>query len=106
MEQTRIHAALKGERGREAVDVPALEQLLVRFSQLVAEQPRIKEIDINPLVVSPSQMIALDARIILHEATLPDGQLPRLAIRPYPFQYVTPATLKDGTKITIRPIRP
>jgi len=105
MEQTKIYAALRGVRGKAAVDLPALEQLLVRFSQLVAEQPRIKEIDVNPLIVSDKQMIALDARIMLHESSLPDRQLPKLAIRPYPFQYVTPATLKDGTKITIRPIR-
>jgi acetyltransferase len=105
MEQTKIHAALKGIRGRASVDLPALEQILVRFSQLVAEQPRIKEIDINPLLASDKRVIALDARVILHDATVPDAQLPRLAIRPYPFQYVVPAALKDGTPVTIRPIR-
>jgi acetyltransferase len=52
MERTRIHRALQGVRGRRPVDLAALEELLVRFSQLVAEQPRIKEIDINPLLVS------------------------------------------------------
>jgi acetyltransferase len=106
MEQTKIHAALKGVRGRAPVDMPALEQVLVRFSQLVAEQPRISEIDINPLVVSEKQILALDARIVLHDAAIPDAALPKLAIRPYPFQYVTPAKLKDGTPVAIRPIRP
>ncbi len=106
MEQTKILAALKGVRGRSAVNLPELEQLLVRFSQLVAEHPRIKEIDINPLLVSDKRMIALDARIILHEAAIPDALLPKLAIRPYPSQYVTSQTLKDGTPITIRPIWP
>lgn len=105
MERTRIHTALKGVRGRASVDMPALEQLLVRFSQLVAEQPRIKEIDINPLLVSETQMIALDARIILHDASVPDARLPSLSIRPYPTQYVTRQKLKDGTQVTIRPIR-
>src|ERR1039457_4206109 len=47
IEQTHIYTALKGVRGRKAVDIAALEQLLVRFSQLVVEQPLIKEIDIN-----------------------------------------------------------
>jgi acetyltransferase len=105
MEQTRIHAALKGIRGRPQANLPALEQILVRFSQLVAEQPRIKEIDINPLLASDKRIVALDARIILHDAALADGQLPKLAIRPYPFQYVSSAALNDGTPITIRPIR-
>ncbi|MDZ8054353.1 MAG: bifunctional acetate--CoA ligase family protein/GNAT family N-acetyltransferase [Aulosira sp. ZfuVER01] len=143
MEQTQIYKALKGVRGRAPVDLAALEHLLVRFSQLVVEQPWIKEIDINPLwarfdgggqedtetrgredtgtsliTASPrhavsassktasSSLIALDARIVLHPPEVREDQLPKLAIRPYPTQYITPWTLKDGTLITIRPIRP
>src|SRR6202030_2277840 len=64
MEQTRIYAALKGVRGRQAVDLAALEQLLVRFSRLVVEQPWIREIDINPLLAAPEGLLALDARVI------------------------------------------
>jgi acetyltransferase len=111
MEQTRIYTALQGVRGRAPVDLVALEQLLVRFSQLVAEQRWIKEIDINPLLAPPinqdgSGLIALDARIVLHEPTLQENELPKLSIRPYPTQYVAPWTMKDGTEVTIRPIRP
>ncbi|MBI4785925.1 MAG: acetate--CoA ligase family protein, partial [Chloroflexi bacterium] len=54
MEQTIIFKALKGVRGRPPVDLAALEQLLVRFSQLVVEQRWIKEIDINPLLATPT----------------------------------------------------
>ena len=50
MEQTQIYEALQGVRGRGAVDMALLESLLVRFSQIVAEQPWIKEMDINPLL--------------------------------------------------------
>src|SRR6201999_2808619 len=53
MEQTKIYQALKGVRGRRAVDMNLLERILVRFSRLVVEQPWIKEIDINPLLASP-----------------------------------------------------
>jgi len=105
IEQTKIHAALLGVRGRAPTDIRALELLLVRFSQLVAEHPRIKEIDINPLLVSSEQMIALDARIVLHDPSVREQQLPRPSIRPYPFHYVRSETLKDGTPVTIRPIR-
>jgi len=105
MEQTRIYKALQGVRGRKSVDMNALEQLMVRFSQLVAEQRWIKEIDINPLLASAEQIIALDARVILHDAALAEEQLPKLSIRPYPTNYVTPWNLKDGTPVTIRPIR-
>ena len=106
MEQTRIYKALPGVRGRKPVDLDALEQLIVRFSQLVTEQRWIKEIDINPLLVSSEQLIALDARIILHSLDLPENDLPRSAIRPYPMQYATQWTTKDGTDVLIRPIRP
>ncbi|EKQ66872.1 acyl-CoA synthetase (NDP forming) [Leptolyngbyaceae cyanobacterium JSC-12] len=138
MEQTRIYKALQGVRGQSPVDLAALEQLLVRFSQLVAEQRWIKEIDINPLLArsqkseirnqksegreatehlpstihdpqstsTASSLLALDARIVLHDAMIQDEQLPKLAIRPYPTQYAAPWQLNDGTEIVIRPIRP
>ena len=106
MEQTRIFEALGGVRGREPVDVGSLEKLLVRASQLVVEQPWIKELDINPLLASPERLISLDARIVLHEPETREEDLPRTAIRPYPKQYVSHEELKDGTPVTIRPIRP
>ncbi len=106
MEQTKIWRALQGVRGRKAVDIAALERLLVRFSQLVVEQRRIREIDINPLLVSPEGVVALDARVVLHGPEISEEQLPKLAIRPYPSQYSYPWTMRDGTSVVIRPIRP
>jgi acetyltransferase len=106
MEQTKIFEALQGVRGRKAVDIEALERLMVRFSQLVVEQPRIKEIDINPLLASPDHINALDARIVLHDPEVADADLPRSAIRPYPVQYVGSFTLSDGTEAEVRPVRP
>lgn len=106
MEQTRIYKALKGVRGRKPVDLAALEQLLVRFSQLVVEQPRIKEIDINPLLVSGDGIVALDARVLLHDPKTPAEELPKPSIRPYPTRYYAEWQLKDGTPVVIRPIRP
>jgi acetyltransferase len=106
MEQTTIFKALQGVRGRKPVNMAELEQLMVRFSRLVAEQRWIKEIDINPLLASPDRLIALDARVVLHAPGVTESQLPRLAIRPYPIQYIRPMTLPDSTEIIIRPIRP
>ena len=106
MECTRIFEALKGVRGREPVDLVALEQLLVRFSHLVVEQPWISEIEINPLLASADQLIALDARVVVHGADVTENQLPHPAVRPYPTQYVTPWIMKDGEPVTLRPIRP
>jgi len=106
MEQTKIYTALKGVRGRKPVDLAALEELMVRFSQLVVEQPWIKEIDINPLLASSDRLLALDARVVLHPADTPESKLSKPAIRPYPIQYVAPWTLKGGEEVQIRPIRP
>ncbi len=106
MEQTKIYKALKGVRGRRPVDLAALEMLLVRFSALVAEQRWIKEIDINPLLASPDGLIALDARVVVHDPGMTREQIPPMAIRAYPSRYVSPWTMKDGTTVTIRPIRP
>jgi acetyltransferase len=106
MERTRIFEALGGVRGMAPVDVGSLEKLLVRVSQLVVEQPWIKELDINPLLASPERLIALDARIVLHDPETREEDLPRTAIRPYPKQYVSHEELRDGTPVTIRPIRP
>ena len=106
MEQTRIYAALQGVRGRRPVNLAKLEEILVRFSRLVIEQPWIKEIDINPLLASPEHLLALDARVVLHDPMLSAGRLPRPAIRPYPAHYLREWKMKDGAAVTIRPIRP
>lgn len=106
MERTRIYRALEGVRGRLPVNLAELDQVLVRFSQLIAEQPRIREIDINPLLASPESIVALDARVILHDWKIRDQDLPRLAIRPYPSAYGKTWTAPEGSALTIRPIRP
>lgn len=113
MEQTRIHEALKGVRGRPAVDLIQLENLLVRFSHLIVEHPEIRELDINPLLATPGNgdagtgtFNALDARVVLYGTDFDLASLPTSAIRPYPAQYVSEWTLHDGRTVTIRPIRP
>jgi acetyltransferase len=106
LEQTRIFKALQGVRGRKPVDIAQLTHVLVRFSQLVLEQPWIRELDINPLLASPGALLALDARVVLHAADTDPAKLPRPAIRPYPTQYVGTWRLPDGVEVTIRPIRP
>jgi len=88
------------------VDIPKLEDLLVRFSQLVVEQPWIKELDINPLLASAENLVALDARVVLHDPQKKEAELPKPAIRPYPIQYVGQWKMKNNEAVTIRPIRP
>jgi acetyltransferase len=106
MEQTQIFTALKGVRGRKPVDLEALERFLVRFSQLVLEQTWIREIDINPLLVSSETLLALDARVVLYAPGTNLSEIQKPAIRPYPSQYAGKVVLKDGSVLDIRPIRP
>lgn len=106
MEQTHVYQALQGVRGRKAIDLAALEQLLVRFSQLVVEQKWIKEIEMNPLLASTNTLMALDARVVLHDPDRTEAELPISAIRPYPTQFTWHNRLPNETEVTIRPIRP
>ncbi len=105
MERTKIFEALQGIRGRGSVDMTALENLMVRFSQLIIEQPWIAECDINPLLASADELLALDGRVVLHPPEK-EGNLPRTAIRPYPKQYEDHWTSEQGTEFWLRPIRP
>lgn len=106
IEQTKIYRALLGVRGRPAVDIEKLRLILVRFGKLLVEQPWIKEIDINPLLAGAGEIVALDARVVVHGPEMVADRLPRPAIRPYPNQYLRVWKMKSGREVTIRPIRP
>jgi acetyltransferase len=108
LESLKIWPLLNGYRGRPAVNLDRLLETLIRFSYFAADYPEIAELDINPLLVTPERVIALDARLVV-EGPLPDaGSRPyaHLALRPYPEEYVRPARLPDGTELLLRPIRP
>jgi acetyltransferase len=108
LESLRSWPLLKGYRGRPAANVDRLIEVLMRFSYLIADYPEIQELDVNPLLVTPDDVIALDARVILdHRAVLhPPRPFSHLAIRPYPEEYIKPARLKDGRRVLLRPIKP
>jgi acetyltransferase len=108
LESLRSWPLLQGYRGRPVVNIDRLIEVLMRLSYLVADYPEIKELDVNPLLVTPDDAIALDARIILdHDAVLhPVRPYSHLAIRPYPEEYVKQTKLKDGRRVLLRPIKP
>ncbi|RMF61420.1 MAG: CoA-binding protein, partial [Calditrichaeota bacterium] len=106
MERTQIYRALLGEEDCLPVNLELLEQCIIRFSQLIVEQRWIREITIKPLLASSEHVLALNAHMTLYPSEVSKEELPRPAIRPYPLQYKQTATLKDGTPVTIRPIRP
>ena len=108
LESLRSWPLLTGHRGRPRANLDRLTEVLIRFSYLVADLPQVKELDINPLLVTPEDVIALDARVILDVAAVehPPKPYAHLAIRPYPAHYATTRNLPDGTPVLLRPIRP
>ncbi len=107
MEETKIYAPCQGTEEQTADRHESLEEVMVRFSNMVADFPEIAEMDINPLVVSEGELYALDTRIIIDPTALEQTEpYPHLVIMPYPTKYVTPWKLKDGTEVMLRPIRP
>ena len=101
MGRTKIYEALKGVRGRRSINFAKLEEILISFSNLIISHPHISECDINPLLASENQLIALDARIVLSKESVA-----KPVIRPYPSQYITTCILKNKEKVTLRPVRP
>lgn len=102
MEKTRAFELLKGFRNRPPADLEALEEMLIRLSQLVADFPQIAELDMNPVVVKNGQPVVVDARIRLEES--PEGE--HLVISPYPEANEFRETTDDGQVVLIRPIKP
>ena len=108
LEAMRAWPLLNGFRGRPQVNIDQLIATLIRLSYMVAERPEIVELDINPLLVTPKTVIAVDARIVLDPPELIKAVLPysHLAIRPYPAELTRQISLNDGRSVTLRPIRP
>ncbi|MGB8656605.1 MAG: GNAT family N-acetyltransferase [Candidatus Zixiibacteriota bacterium] len=108
LESLKVWPLLQGYRGRPAVNLDRLIEILIRLSYLAADYPEIKELDINPLLVSPHDVMALDARVVIDQDLLGKTIKPysHLALRPYPEEYVRAARLSDGTMVTLRPIKP
>jgi acetyltransferase len=104
MEETKVYNLLRGFRNRPPVNLESLEEILVRLSHMVTDFPEITEIDINPLFVNESSILALDARVIIKSTNLRSPE--HMVISPYPHRYETHWTLKDGTNVILRPIKP
>ena len=103
IERTRVSRLLAGWRDVPAADGDAVAGALIALSQLLADEARISELDINPLLADAAGVIALDARVRVSAAA--PGGAAHFAIRPYPSEWVE--TLDwQGRALTLRPIRP
>jgi acetyltransferase len=101
--RTRVARLLEGYRGRPPANREAIQEALVKLSQLVVDFPEIVELDINPLFADSQGVLALDARIKVAPAK---AGTDRLAIRPYPKELEEWFTMTDGRKTLLRPLRP
>jgi len=108
LESLKIWPLLRGYRGRPPANVDRLVEVLIRLSYLAADYPEIKELDVNPLLVTKHDVTALDARVIIERELVGKTGKPysHLALRPYPEEYVASRKLKDGTQVVLRPIKP
>lgn len=109
LEDAGVQEAL---RKQEHVEVQSLvrqfEVLCVNFACLVVDFPEILTIGAGPIVIDDGGVCMTDAVIGLDGgfSAQPARYYSHLVITPYPTQYVTPWTLRDGTDVVIRPIRP
>src|SRR5690606_12258505 len=104
MRETRVYKLLQGYRDRPPAALDAIALTLIKLSQLIADQPDIVELDINPLLADDKGVFALDARIKVRAARSRGTE--RFAIRPYPRELETPVSLPGERELLLRPIRP
>jgi len=108
LESLKMWPLLQGYRGRPGANVDRLVEVLMRLSYLAADYPEIDSLDVNPLLVTPDDVVALDARVVLDRDLLGREIKPysHLALRPYPEEYVRETTMTDGRRVVLRPIKP
>ncbi len=103
LEKTKAYRLLKGYRNIPPANMKVVEETMINFSQLIEDHPEISELDINPLIPQGDELIAVDARIVIDKH--PENK-PHMIISKYPSHFIKKVTLRDGTQVTLRPIKP
>ena len=108
LQSLKIYPLLVGYRGSAPKNIDKLIEVIIRLSYLAADYPEIEELDINPLLVGPDDIIALDARIVVDQNLLGKQvkDYSHLILRPYPESLISNAKLSDGEDVLLRPIKP
>ena len=110
IDRSRVAETLGEWRGNAAVNMDALEQVLLRVSEMVCELPQLREMDINPFIVDEHGAVAVDARIVIDHASQAvsggTNHYGHLAILPYPARFAQVWPLPGGGEYSVRPIRP
>jgi acetyltransferase len=103
---TRAAKYLEEFRGLPAANQRAVEDAILRVSEMVCELPWIEEMDINPLIVDENGVVAVDARVVVKKIEPTRQPYAHMAIHPYPSGLAHYHDMADGTRFLIRPIRP
>ncbi len=106
IEQSRAARYLDEFRGKPAANRRALEDVILRMSELVCELPEVEQIDINPLIADQRGALAVDARVVVRKVSSSARPYAHMAIHPYPASLVKEMFLPNGERLTVRPIRP
>jgi acetyltransferase len=108
IERTRVSRLLRGYRDVPAAKEDAVAMVLVKLSQMAADIPDIRGLDINPLLADEAGVLAVDARVAVGRVERKFGGSgpANFAVRPYPSQWQRHIEVKDGWRIFVRPIRP
>lgn len=108
MEETKVYQLLQGYRNMPPANINLLEEIMVRFSQMLVDFPQLREVDINPLFIDGERALALDARLVINSEQLYRMFEPHehLVISPYPKKYEAIWRLRDGRTVLLRPIKP
>lgn len=110
IERSRVSETLGAWRGASAANIEALEQVLLRVSEMACELPQLREMDINPIIVDEHGAVAVDARIAIDQAPQTTigsaNHYGHLSILPYPARHEQVWPLRGGGEYTVRPIHP
>ncbi|MFA4936602.1 MAG: GNAT family N-acetyltransferase, partial [Candidatus Methanoperedens sp.] len=106
LEETKVYRLLKGYRNIPPANINLLEEIVVRFSQMLVDFPQLKEFEINPLLINENDAFALDARGVIDKELLRAKPHEHLVISPYPEKYRSLWKLRDGRTVILRPIKP
>ena len=108
IDRTRVVRQLESYRDVPAADREGVVLTLMKLSQLSADLPELRALDLNPLVADENGVIALDARVQIAPARVDKGSgvNERFAIMPYPRLWERHVDLKDSRRVFVRPVRP
>jgi acetyltransferase len=105
--RTRIQRVLAAYRNVPAADMDALCAVLIGVSRMVCLLPWLAEMDLNPVLAHPGGAIVADARIAIDPGrSEPTARYGHMAIHPYPVELEEDVRLRDGARVSLRPIRP